>query len=149
MAVTVRHDLTPTSHRIDGLGTMAVQNAGSVDITGGSISGVSGIGVPINSQSGNYTTVAGDSGKCVFHPSGAGAGDTFTIASNANVPYALGTVITFVNMDSNALSIAIASDTMNLAGAGTTGTRSLARYGIATALKLTSTGWLINGTGLT
>lgn len=106
-------------------------------------------GVPQNSQSGNYTCVAADAGKHIFHPSGAGAGDTFTIPANASVAYEIGTAITFVNMDSNAVSIAITSDTMNLAGAGTTGTRTLAQYGIATALKLTSTVWLINGTGLT
>lgn len=106
-------------------------------------------GIPINSQSGNYTTVAADSGKAILHASGAGAGDTFTIDSNANVAYPLGTAITFINMDSNALSIAITSDTMNLAGAGTTGTRSLAQYGNATAIKVASTTWLISGTGLT
>jgi len=106
-------------------------------------------GVPQNSQSGNYTCVAADAGKHIIHPSGAGAGDTFTIPANGSVAYELGTAITFVNMDSNALSIAIATDTMNLAGAGTTGTRSLAQYGIATAIKVASTTWLISGTGLT
>lgn len=106
-------------------------------------------GVPINSQSANYTTVAADAGKMLLHPSGGGSGDTFTIDSNANVAYEVGTAITFCNMDSNGLSIAITSDTLNLAGAGTTGTRTLAQYGIATALKVTSTGWLISGTGLT
>ena len=75
-------------------------------------------GIPQNSQSGNYTCVAADAGKGVFHPSGAGAGDTFTIPANASVSYELGTALTFINMDSNALSIAITSDTMNLAGAG-------------------------------
>lgn len=106
-------------------------------------------GVPINSQSGNYTTVAADNGKTLLHPSGAGAGDTFTIDSNANVAHEIGAAITFCNMATDALSIAITSDTMNLAGAGTTGTRTLAQYGIATALKVTTTGWLISGTNLT
>ena len=64
-------------------------------------------------------------------------------------PCAVSTALTFVNMDSNNLSIAITSVTLYLAGAGTTGTRTLAQYGIATALKLTSTTWLISGTGLT
>lgn len=106
-------------------------------------------GVPINSQSGNYTTVAADAGKAILHPNGGGSGDTFTIDSNANVAYEIGAAITFINMDSNALSIAITSDTLNLAGAGTTGTRTLAQYGIATAIKVTTTGWLISGTNLT
>lgn len=106
-------------------------------------------GVPQNSQSGNYTTVAADAGKHLLHPSGGGSGDTFTIDSNANVAYEVGTAITFVNMDSNAVSIAITSDTLRLAGAGTTGTRTLAQYGVATAVKVASTVWLISGTGLT
>lgn len=106
-------------------------------------------GIPQNSQSGNYTCVAADAGKHIIHPSGAGAGDTFTIPSNGSVAYEVGTAITFVNMDSNALTIAITTDTMNLAGAGTTGSRTLAQYGIATALKVASTTWLISGANLT
>lgn len=106
-------------------------------------------GVPQNSQSGNYTAVAADAGKHLIHPSGAGSGDTFTIPANSSVAYEVGTAITFVNMDSNALTIAITTDTMNLAGAGTTGSRTLAQYGIATALKVASTTWLISGTNLT
>ena len=106
-------------------------------------------GIPQNSQSVNYTCVAADAGKEVYHPSGAGSGDTFTIPANASVAYEVGTAITFTNMDSNALSIAITTDTMYLAGVGTTGSRSLAQYGTATAVKKTSTTWLISGVGLT
>lgn len=105
-------------------------------------------GVPQNAQTGNYTTVAADAGKHIYHASGAGAGDTYTIDSNANVPYEIGTAITFVNMDSNSVTIAIASDTLYLAGSGSTGSRGLAQYGIATAVKLTSTTWIISGSGL-
>lgn len=106
-------------------------------------------GIPQNSQSGNYTTVAADAGKEIYHPSGAGAGDTFTIDSNANVAYEVGTAITFTNMDSNALTIAITSDTLYLAGTGSTGSRTLAQYGTATAVKKNSTTWLVSGIGLT
>jgi hypothetical protein len=38
---------------------------------------------------------------------------------------------------------------MYLAGPGTTGSRTLAEYGIASAVKLASTDWLISGNGLT
>jgi hypothetical protein len=47
------------------------------------------------------------------------------------------------------MTIAITTDTMRLAGAGTTGSRTLAANGIATCLKLTATEWIISGTGLT
>ena len=105
--------------------------------------------VPIASKSAAYTTVLADSGKVIFHPSTDANARTFTIDSNANVAYALGTVLTFINMTSQVVTIAITSDTMYLAGTGTTGSRSLAQYGMATAIKMTSTTWIISGSGLT
>lgn len=105
--------------------------------------------IPINSQSAAYTTVLSDSGKVIFHPSTDANARTFTIDSNANVAYPLGTAITFINMTSQVVTIAITSDTMYLAGTGATGSRSLAQYGIATAIKMTSTTWLISGNGVT
>jgi hypothetical protein len=107
------------------------------------------INIPQNSQSAAYTTVLADRGKHIFHPSTDANARTFTIDSNANVAYAIGTAITFINMTSQVVSIAITSDTMNLAGTGTTGTRSLAQYGVATAIKIGTTLWIISGTGLT
>lgn len=106
--------------------------------------------VPQNSKSAAYTTVLTDAGKHILHPSADTTARTFTIDSNANVAYSIGTVITFVNQASaGVVTIAITADTMRLAGAGTTGSRTLAANGIATALKLTSTEWIISGTGLT
>ena len=52
-------------------------------------------------------------------------------------------------MTSQVVTIAITSDDMYLAKEGTTGSRSLAQYGMATALKIGSTKWLISGNGLT
>jgi hypothetical protein len=105
--------------------------------------------IPQITQSANYTTVLTDSGKHIFHPSSDANARTFTIDSNANVAYPIGTAITFVNMSSSNVTIAITSDTLYLAGTGSTGSRTLAQYGEATALKITSTSWIINGTGLT
>ena len=105
--------------------------------------------VPQNSQSAAYTTVLSDAGKHIYHPSADTTPRTWTIDSNANVPYPIGTAITFVNDTSaGAITIAITSDTLVLAGAGSTGSRTLGAGGIATALKLTSTRWMISGTGL-
>ena len=105
--------------------------------------------IPVNSQSTAYTTVLADSGKVIFHPSTDANARTFTIDSNANVAYPIGTAITFINMTSQVVTIAITTDTMYLSAAGTTGSRSLAQYGSATAIKMTSTTWLISGSGLT
>jgi hypothetical protein len=104
---------------------------------------------PVNSQSAAYTLVLADAGKVILHPSTDANARTFTIPANSSVAYAVGTVLTFVNMTSQVVTIAITSDTLYLAGTGTTGSRSLAQYGMATAVKLTSTTWLINGSGLT
>lgn len=108
------------------------------------------LAIPQNSQSAAYTTVMGDTGKHILHPSADTTARTFTIAANASVAYPIGTAITFVNQDSaGVLTIAINTDTMRLAGAGTTGSRTLAANGVATAIKITSTEWIISGTNLT
>lgn len=128
------------------LGTPASGNLSNCTVDGTSAPGFRGI--PQISSSASRTCILSDAGKEIYHPSGAGAGDTFTIPANSSVAYEIGTAITFTNMDSNVLSIAITTDTMYLAGVGTTGTRSLAQYGTAVAVKKTSTTWLISGVGL-
>ncbi len=107
--------------------------------------------IPLNSQSANYTTVLADAGKCIYHPAADTNARTFTIDSNANVAYPIGTVLTFSNNFSTTVNvtIAITTDTMRLVPAGTTGNRTLAAGGLATALKVTSTEWQISGSGLT
>lgn len=104
--------------------------------------------IPQNAQTGSYTMVLADSGKHIFHAVGAGAA-TYTIPANGSVAYPIGTALTFVNLSSTSISIAITTDTMYLSNAGTTGTRTLGQYGSATAIKVTSTVWLISGSGLT
>jgi len=104
--------------------------------------------VPQNTQNVNYTTVLSDSAKQIYHSSGSP--HTHTIDSNANVPYPIGTTLTFVNENgAAALSIAITTDTLRFIPAGTTGTRTLAANGRAVALKTTATNWQISGTNLT
>jgi hypothetical protein len=106
------------------------------------------LNIPQNAQTGSYTTVLSDAGKHIYHASGAGAA-TYTIAANSSVAYVIGTVISFVNLSTTSISIAINTDTMYLGNSGTTGTRTLAQYGVANALKITSTAWIITGTALT
>lgn len=98
-----------------------------------------------NTQSTNYTTLASDAGKQIYTSTGS---ITFTIAANTSVPYPIGTTITFVNTNASSVTIAINSDTMTLANTTTTGNRTLAQNGIATALKIGITSWIISGTGL-
>ena len=107
------------------------------------------LNIPQNSQSAAYTLVLADAGKHIFHPSGDANARTYTIPANSSVAYTIGTAITFINMTSQVVTIAITTDTMYLSSAGTTGSRSLAQYGSATAIKMTTTTWLISGSGLT
>jgi hypothetical protein len=105
---------------------------------------------PVVSFSAARTTIATDSGSILLHPSSDTTARTATIDSNANVAYPLGSEIEFINQNgAGVLSIAITADTMRLAGAGTTGTRTLAANGHARAIKVATTEWLIYGTGLT
>jgi hypothetical protein len=103
------------------------------------------LGMPQQSKSSAYTTVIGDAGKHIYVTATA----TITIDSNANVAYPIGTTIAFIAASGATVTIAITSDTMYLGGTGTTGSRTLAAYGMATAVKVTSTSWFINGAGLT
>jgi hypothetical protein len=162
----------PISTGVSGLGTgiatalaVNVGSSGAAVLNGGAlgtpssgtlsactVDGTDAVGfrnIPLNSQTAAYTTVLADSGKVIFHPSTDANARTFTIDSNANVAYPLGTALTFINMTSQAVTIAITTDTMYLSAAGTTGSRTLAQYGSATAIKMTSTTWLISGSGLT
>lgn len=104
--------------------------------------------VPQNSQSANYTTDFGDANKHILHPSTDANARTFTIAANASVPYDIGTTIMFVNRTTQVVTIAITADTLRLAGTSSTGSRSLALNGVATALKIGTTEWIISGPGL-
>jgi hypothetical protein len=106
--------------------------------------------IPQNSKSAAYTTVLTDGQKHIFHPSADTTARTWTIDSNANVAYPIGTAITFINQNAGGIiTIAITTDTMRLAGSGATGNRTLAANGMATAIKVTATEWIISGTGLT
>ena len=105
------------------------------------------IGMPQNSTASSYTLVAGDQGKHIYITA---TGQTITIPANASVPFPIGTSIAFIaGPSATTVSIAITTDTMYLGGSGTSGTRTLVAYGMATAVKVAATTWFINGTGLT
>ena len=121
--------------------TVANAVSDSVNITGY-------MGLPQNSQNGNYGVVLADAGKHIYHPTGQAAA-TYTIPANSNVAFTTGTAITIVNGSANNVTVAITTDTMYLSSNGSTGSRTLAQYGVATAVKVTSTSWIISGSGLT
>ncbi len=133
-----------------GLVVNAVSGANAIQFQdeGGTTQDAGYRGIPQNSQSGTtYTAVLADRGKHIYATNASAK--TITIPANGSVAYPIGTTLTFVNIGAGTMTIAITTDTLYQGGTGTTGSRSLQQYGIATAVKLTSTTWVISGTGLT
>lgn len=122
-------------------------------ITGGSVTpsatptttAIGYLGSPINTQDATYTTVMSDAGKTLYHTSAST--HTWTIDSNANVAYPIGTQIGFSNESGGgAVTIAITSDTLRWGSS--TGSRTLAANGSGVAQKMTSTSWRLTGDGI-
>lgn len=120
--------------------------------------GVGYMGLPQNSTTtGTYTLVAADAGKHIYST----ATRTITIPGNATggsqVDFPIGATIVFANATGTTLTLsmdATTTDTCLLSSAGTSmtggsGSRTLAAFGMATLLKITSTSWIISGNGLT
>ena len=136
--------ITGTLATLAGTETFTNKTAGVATSTSTAAS-LGYLGIPQNSQAANYTTVIGDAGKHIY----VTATSTVTIPANATVAYPIGTTIGFIADTGVTVTIAITSDTMYLAGTGTTGSRTLAAFGMATAVKVTATSWFISGYGLT
>jgi hypothetical protein len=132
---------TATTVNFAGASTATAIGAATGTIT------FAGSTIPQNSQSAAYPIVATDANKHILHPVADDNARTFTIPANTAIAFPIGTAITFVNMQ-NTVTIAITDDTMTMMGSGATGSRTLAENGIATALKITSTTWVISGTNL-
>ena len=135
-------------------GTITIGTAGSGIVgfaktatTSSTASSLGYLGLPQSATNTSATLAIGDSGKHIYVNT---ASQTMTIPANGTVAYPIGTTLTFIaGPSATTVSIAITTDTMYLAGTGTTGTRTLAAHGMATAVKVAATTWYINGTGLT
>jgi len=103
-------------------------------------------GVPRNRQDGSYGLVLADAGHLVIC---FGTGSfTYTIPSNASIPYPIGTTMVLVSGGSATITVAITTDSLYWGGVGTTGSRTVGVYGIVTIVKVDSTLWWISGTAL-
>jgi hypothetical protein len=141
-------------------GTLANATLSNVTITSGSISAnasnattesanaVGYMGLPQNSQNGNYDIVIGDAGKHIYHPTGQAAA-TYTFPANANVAFTVGSAVTIINGSANNVTISLTTDTLYLSSNGATGSRTLTQWGVATAVKIASQVWVISGSNLT
>jgi len=100
-------------------------------------------GVPTKQTGGTLTLALTDAGGRIRLTTGG-----LTIPANASIALPLDTVIVVINRSGSAQTISITSDTLYYAGIGTTGSRTIADYGIATLVKDTATTWLIGGPGV-
>ncbi len=118
-------------------------------VTAKYLNSVGYINIPQTIMIANYTLALRDQGFQVLHPTSDTTARTVTIPANSAVAFPIGTAITFVNQSgAGVLTIAITTDIMRLAGGTLTGSRVLAANGIATAVKVTTTEWLISGVGI-
>lgn len=88
-----------------------------------------------------------ENGCLIVKESGAAA--TWTIPANASVAFPVGSCITLINRDDSDITLAITSDTLVQALTGSTGSRTIAQYGVATIVKVASTVWYVTGVGVT
>lgn len=110
--------------------------------------------IPQNARTATYTIALSDSGKHVYYTT-ISTTTAVVIPVNGTVAFPIGTVLTFINNGAAGGTLSFVpqgSDTFILAGTGASGTRSLARYGIATATKVAlasgNSTWYFNGTGV-
>jgi hypothetical protein len=105
-------------------------------------------GLPQFNPGGSWTGVLYNAGQSII----MGNAQTFTIPANSSVAYPIGTTLTIINSATGAgqnCTISSLGDTLYQANtSGTTGSRTLAPLGIATAIKTGSTTWVISGVGL-
>ena len=147
-SVTLGNTVLTLGSTVTSVGNLTISNVSVANAVVDSVNVAGFMGIPQNSQNGNYGVVLGDAGKHIYHPSGQAAA-TYTIPANSNVAFTTGTAITIVNGSANNVTVAITTDTMYLSSNGATGSRTLAQYGVATAIKVTSTSWIISGSNLT
>jgi hypothetical protein len=126
-----------------GSSSSAVTAYPAAGTTASAASGIGYMGMPQNSKATTYSTVIGDAGKHIYVTA------TATMTIDGSVAYPIGTTIAFIAASGATATIAIGTDAMYFASTGTTGSRTLAPFGMATAVKVASGIWFINGTGLT
>ena len=132
-----------------GLGTIATQNANSVNITGGTMSGMTSIAdtignvrnIPIQNKVTSYTLLAADAGQVVAITTGG-----VTVPSGV---FSAGQAVSIYNNSGSSQIITQGGGTtMTLASSGLTGNRTLGGYGLCTVLCIASNTFVITGAGV-
>lgn len=143
--ITVANGVTAT--KFTTAGTITATG----NITGGNLLATSGISdsigpvrsIPQNGKSSNYTLQATDNGQMINVISG-----NITVPANVFVsPF--GQIISIFNNQNTSNAIVQGSGvTLRLAGTASTGSRTLARYGVATVVCVAANTFVVSGAGL-
>ena len=142
----VKVSALPSAGPLDGSEIIVLDQAGRTKTA--TVSAIRGGGFTLAEHPEAYETVLADANTGLVNPNGNG-NNIYTIASNAAVPYPLGTFLTFINRDDDkTLVVEIDTDILIWAQDGTGGQRTIAPRGIATAVKTFEDEWTISGTGL-
>jgi hypothetical protein len=131
-------NLTSTNATSTNLTATTVLDAGTI---GAAAPGFRGL--PQNSQTASYTLALSDAGKHISITTGG-----VVIPANSSVAFPIGTAVVIFNNSGSSQTVSITTDTLRLAGTATTGTRTVAQYGLATCVKVASTTWVISGAGV-
>jgi hypothetical protein len=102
-------------------------------------------GIPASAQSqGSAITLAlSDASGVVANTTGG-----WVIPANGSVAFPIGTAIVLFNNSGSSQTVSITTDTLRWAGTASTGSRTIAQYGLATVVKVASTTWVISGAGV-
>jgi hypothetical protein len=124
----------------EGAGTLNI--AGGLYLNGAQVY----VGIPSTTTTASRSTTSADSNTSIYATTTAGM--TITITGGPTT-HPVGTAVSFFNRTGGSISIAMSTDSMFFAGVGSTGTRTLANYGQATAYHASAGVWVISGAGLT
>lgn len=133
---TVSSSATISSSNLDA--SNAVTDTGTIAATSPGFRGL-----PANSQTASYTLALTDAGKHISITTGG-----VIVPANGSVAFPVGASVVVFNNSAVAQTVSITTDTLRQAGTANTGSRTLAGYGLATLIKVTSTSWVISGAGV-
>jgi hypothetical protein len=128
--------------------TIATAASAGLNVAGGvTIDGNDVRDIPQRIVTGSTNLLASDRGSHLYLNSAIAA--DVNIPTNATVGFAIGTAIVLYNHGAGAWAVKPAGGvTLTLAGAGTTGNRTLGTKGMATLLKIGADAWVISGSGV-
>lgn len=134
---------TDTLTLVAGTGIAITTNAATDAIT------IEATGLTQNVRNASYTLEISDKGKHIYHSDGTAR--TYTVPPNSSVAFPIGTTITIVNDASSSggtITLAQGSGvTIIDSNTGSSGSKTMDRYGMATLLKVGTDRWYVSGSG--